>query len=100
MGCSDADSIGHLFYSPSPRSYAVIRLDPVEMVRPFHDAQALLQAQAMRPKSYLIFLHLERALPWPDQPWYRFEIEPVASSLRPEDHTRGITSIRKIPPGE
>ena len=48
------------FYSPSPRSYAVIRLNPVEMVRPFDDPQALLEAQAMQPKSYLIYLRLVR----------------------------------------
>ncbi|KAI0327929.1 hypothetical protein GY45DRAFT_1327001 [Cubamyces sp. BRFM 1775] len=86
-----------IFYSPSPRSYAVIRLNPVEMVRPFDDAQALLQAQAMRPKSYLVYLQLERALPWPDQPWYRFEVEPIATTLRPEDKARGITSDMCIP---
>ena len=54
----DLETTEKIFYSPSPRSYAVIRLNPVEMVRPFDDAQALLEAQAMQPKSYLIFLHL------------------------------------------
>ncbi|KAI0327931.1 hypothetical protein GY45DRAFT_1327002 [Cubamyces sp. BRFM 1775] len=97
MNASDTEVIGKTFYSPSPRSYAVIRLNPEDMVRPFDDAQALLQAQAMRPKSYLIYLHMERALPFPDQPWYRFEIEPVATSLRPEDKALGITSDMCIP---
>ncbi|KAH9889293.1 hypothetical protein C8Q73DRAFT_153661 [Cubamyces lactineus] len=86
-----AQANDNIFYSPSPGSYAVIRLNPVEMVRPFNDTQALLEAQAMRPKSYLILLQLEMALPWPDQPWYRFEVEPVATTLRPEDKARGIT---------
>ena len=54
------EAIGKIFYSPSPRSYAVIRLNTVEMVRPFDDAQALLEAQAMQPKSYLIYLRLVR----------------------------------------
>ena len=39
----------------------------------------------------------ERALPWPDQPWYRFEIEPIATTLRPEDEAQGITSDMCIP---
>ncbi|KAI0664048.1 hypothetical protein C8Q70DRAFT_215498 [Cubamyces menziesii] len=98
MTQSHALQVGkRLFYSPSPRSYAVIRLDPVGMVRPFNDAQALLEAQAMQPKPYLIYLRMERALPWPDQPWYRFEIEPIATTLRPEDEARGITSDMCIP---
>ncbi|KAH9889318.1 hypothetical protein C8Q73DRAFT_736834, partial [Cubamyces lactineus] len=98
MSQSDSPKVRRrVFYSPSPRSYAVIQLDPVEMVRPFNDAQALLEAQAMQPKSYLIYLRLERALPWPDQPWYRFEIEPIATTLRPEDETRCITSDMCIP---
>ncbi|KAI0327912.1 hypothetical protein GY45DRAFT_1355416 [Cubamyces sp. BRFM 1775] len=88
---------GNIFYCPSPGSYAVIRLNPVEMVRPFEDAQALLEAHAMRPKSYLIMLQMELGLPWPDQPWYRFEVEPIATSLRPEDKTRGITPDLCIP---
>ena len=83
------------------------------MVRPLGDAQALLEAQVMQPKPYLIYLHLvrsqrtfrriqltmsiqERALPFPDQPWYRFEVEPIATSLRPEDKPRGITSARDM----
>ncbi|KAI0664049.1 hypothetical protein C8Q70DRAFT_1145708, partial [Cubamyces menziesii] len=92
-----AKTIGRIFYSPSPRSYAVIRLNPEEMVRQFDDAQALREARAMQPKSYLIYLQLERALPWPDQPWYRFEIEPIATTLRPEDEAQGITSDMCIP---
>ncbi|KAI0327932.1 hypothetical protein GY45DRAFT_1307798 [Cubamyces sp. BRFM 1775] len=86
-----------IFYSPSPRSYAVIRLNPIEMVRPFNDTEALLEAQAIQPKSYLIYLRLERALPWPDQPWYRFQVEPIATTLRPEDEARCITSDMCIP---
>ncbi|KAJ8463629.1 hypothetical protein ONZ51_g10134 [Trametes cubensis] len=94
---SQVDNDNNIFYSPSPRSYAIIRLDPLEMVRPFNDAQALLEAQAMQPKSYLIYLRLERALPWPDQPWYRFQVEPIATTLRPEDEARCITSDMCIP---
>ncbi|KAI0327915.1 hypothetical protein GY45DRAFT_1326989 [Cubamyces sp. BRFM 1775] len=91
MECTDILNSSNVYYSPSPGSYAVIRLNPVEMVRPLNDHQALLQAQAMQPKSYLVMLSMEMALPWPDQPWYRFEVEPVATNLRPEDKERGIT---------
>ncbi|KAI0664050.1 hypothetical protein C8Q70DRAFT_1049574 [Cubamyces menziesii] len=87
MEHSYAKAGGNVFYSPSPGSYAVIRLNPVEMVRPLNDARALLGAQAMRPKSYL-----ERSLPWPNHSWYRFEVGPIGASLRPEDEARGITS--------
>ncbi|KAJ8461989.1 hypothetical protein ONZ51_g11188 [Trametes cubensis] len=86
-----------IVYSPTPGSYAVIRLNPVEMVRSFNDSEALNQAQAMQPKSYLVYLHWELALPFPDQPWYKFDIRPIATSLRPEDKARCISSDMCIP---
>ncbi|KAJ8463624.1 hypothetical protein ONZ51_g10139 [Trametes cubensis] len=89
--------VSRIVYSPSPGSYAVIRMNPVEMVRHLDDPQALLEAQAMRPKSYLVYLVYELALPFPDQPWYRFEVQPIATSLRLEDKARGITPDMCIP---
>ena len=56
--------VSRIVYSPSPGSYAVIRMNPVEMVRHLDDPQALLEAQAMRPKSYLVYLVYVR-LPTP-----------------------------------
>ncbi|KAH9889295.1 hypothetical protein C8Q73DRAFT_707024 [Cubamyces lactineus] len=97
MHFSDSQPDRNIVYSPSPGSYAIIRLNPVEMVRRFDDPQALLQAQAMRSKSYLVYLYYELALPFPNQPWYRFEVEPIATSLRPEDTARGITPDMCIP---
>ena len=60
MECTYIPYSSNVYYSPSPGSYAIIRLNPVEMIRPFNDTQALLEAQAMRPKSYLIMLQMVR----------------------------------------
>ncbi|KAI0327914.1 hypothetical protein GY45DRAFT_1073239 [Cubamyces sp. BRFM 1775] len=95
MTGSDASS--QVYYSPSPGAYAVIRLNPVEMVKPFQDPESIAQAQAMETRLYLVYIHWEMALPFPDQPWYRFEILPIAPTLRPEDPPLGITSDMCIP---
>ncbi|KAI0327934.1 hypothetical protein GY45DRAFT_1327006 [Cubamyces sp. BRFM 1775] len=95
MSNSDASSM--VYYSPSPGAYAVIQLNPMEMVTPFQDPDALAQARAMKTKRYLVYLHWEMALPLPDQPWYRFEVLPIAPTLRPEDCALGITSDMCIP---
>ncbi|KAI0327916.1 hypothetical protein GY45DRAFT_1372780 [Cubamyces sp. BRFM 1775] len=97
MAQPDTQNGRKLVFSPTPGSYAVIRLAPVAMVRPFDDSEALLEAQAMQPKSYLVFLTWDLALPFPDQPWYKYEIEPIAPSSRSEDKARGISSDMCIP---
>ncbi|KAI0664046.1 hypothetical protein C8Q70DRAFT_215546 [Cubamyces menziesii] len=94
---ADSDASSMIYYSPSPGAYAVIRLNPVEMVRHLQDQDALAQARAMRTRTYLIYLHREMALPFPDQPWYRFEILPIAPCLRPSDDARGITPDMCVP---
>ncbi|KAJ8463621.1 hypothetical protein ONZ51_g10142 [Trametes cubensis] len=94
MECTDIPYSSNVYYSPSPGSYAVIRLNPVEMIRPFNDPQALLEAQAMRPKSYLIMLQMVR---FQIQSSLVFVVEPIATTLRPEDKAQDITSDLCIP---
>ena len=63
---ADSDASSMIYYSPSPGAYAVIRLNPVEMVRHLQDQEALAQARAMRTKTYLIYLHrVRRSYPPP-----------------------------------
>ena len=44
--------------APSPRYYAVIRMDPVAMVQGLEldDPQMLEEARKMEPKKYLVYL--------------------------------------------
>ncbi|KAI1790325.1 hypothetical protein LXA43DRAFT_510406 [Ganoderma leucocontextum] len=53
---------------PYVRQYAVIQMDPVAMVQDLEDAVVIAEAQAMRPKKYLVFLSVLGAsgdLPFP-----------------------------------
>ncbi|OSC97335.1 hypothetical protein PYCCODRAFT_1355082, partial [Trametes coccinea BRFM310] len=84
-------------FSPSPGAYAVIRLNPLEMVRHLDDAEAIEQAKALTPRFHLVYLSLEMALPFPGRPWYRFEVSPIATKLRQEDTQKGITPAMCIP---
>ncbi|KAI9063911.1 hypothetical protein FKP32DRAFT_1676002 [Trametes sanguinea] len=86
-----------IFFSPSPGTYAVMRLNPVETVRHLDDLIALAEAQGMRVKSHLIMLDMEMALPFPDRPWYRFEVHSIAPCLRDEEPQKGLTSDMCIP---
>ncbi|KAI9067503.1 hypothetical protein FKP32DRAFT_1601142 [Trametes sanguinea] len=52
-----------IVYSPSPGTYVVMRLNPIETVRHLDDPIAYKEAQEMRPKSHLVILELERAPP-------------------------------------
>ncbi|KAI0350643.1 hypothetical protein OH77DRAFT_1412785 [Trametes cingulata] len=81
------------FFSPSPGTYAVVRMDPVAMVEELgiDDVEAVAAARAMQPKSYLIYLDFDLELPFPNKPWYRYQVRPVAPSLRAEDLDEGIT---------
>ncbi|KAI9063910.1 hypothetical protein FKP32DRAFT_1570974, partial [Trametes sanguinea] len=85
-------------FSPSPGTYVVLRLNPMEMVRQFDgDPVALAEAQAMRIKSHLVVLEMELALPIPNRPWYRFDVRSIAPCLRAEEPQKGLTSDMCIP---
>lgn len=47
-----------LFFSPNTPCYAVMRMDPVAMVRKLDDTEAMNAARAMTPQSYVVFLSL------------------------------------------
>ncbi|OJT08376.1 hypothetical protein TRAPUB_715 [Trametes pubescens] len=102
-----------LFFSPNAPCYAVIRMDPVAMVKKLDDPEALKAARAMAPQSYVVYLthvirqltssHVlyfvlikaclqEPELPFPNKPWYRYELNVIAPSLCEEDAARGITA--------
>ncbi|KAI0350620.1 hypothetical protein OH77DRAFT_1430797 [Trametes cingulata] len=84
-------------FCPLPRRFAVIQMDPVGMVKHFDDPIALAAAQAMRPKKYLVYLRLPLELSTPTKPWFRYEVYPIATIVRPEDNDEGITSDMVIP---
>lgn len=50
----------NVWYSPSPGTYFVLRINAVEMVRHLEDDDALEAARLMKTKSYLICLNLVR----------------------------------------
>ncbi|KAI0669552.1 hypothetical protein C8Q78DRAFT_1193021 [Trametes maxima] len=84
-------------FCPLPRRFAVVQMDPTGMVRHFDDPIASAAAQAMRPKKYLVYLQLLLDIPTPTKPWFRFEVCPIGTTLRPEDEEHGITSDMVIP---
>ncbi|KAI9067486.1 hypothetical protein FKP32DRAFT_1563702 [Trametes sanguinea] len=84
-------------FCPLSRQYAVIQMDPVGMVKHFDDPIALAAAQAMRPKKYLVYLDHAIDLPSLTNPWFRYKVSPIATTLRPEDSEAGITSDMVIP---
>ncbi|OJT06559.1 hypothetical protein TRAPUB_2636 [Trametes pubescens] len=92
-----ASDDSHVWFSPSPGTYAVIRIDAVEMVKPLKDDEALQAAKLMQTKSYLVWLHCELDLPFPDKPWYRFDVLPIGPHLPPANATKGLTSDMCIP---
>ncbi|KAI0774873.1 hypothetical protein BD413DRAFT_307504 [Trametes elegans] len=83
--------------SPPPHSYAVIQMDPVGMVQHLEDPVATAAAAAMRPKKYLVYLELGLDLPSPTDPWFRYLIDPIGTTLRPPDPEEGITPEMVIP---
>ncbi|KAJ3000244.1 hypothetical protein NUW54_g3843 [Trametes sanguinea] len=86
-----------IVYSPSPGTYVVMRLNPVETVRHLDDPIAYKEAQEMGPKSHLVILELERALPFPNRPWYRFDVHSIAPCVRDAEPQKGLTSDMCIP---
>ncbi|KAI0774878.1 hypothetical protein BD413DRAFT_307579 [Trametes elegans] len=83
--------------SPASLQYAVIRINPEAMVEHFGDSGATTRARALHAQKYLVYLDLELDLPFPTSEWFRFRSSPIASSLRPEDAERGITSDMVVP---
>ncbi|KAI0774868.1 hypothetical protein BD413DRAFT_472563 [Trametes elegans] len=84
-------------FCPLPCYYAVIQMDPVGMVKHYQDPIALAAAQAMRPKKYLVYLNMGLDLPTPTNPWFHFDILPIATTLRAEDPEHGITPDMVLP---
>ncbi|KAI0629520.1 hypothetical protein C8Q77DRAFT_1042720, partial [Trametes polyzona] len=84
-------------FSSEPGWYAVIRMDPVTMVKHLDDPQALYAAEAMQPKSYLVYLEDELVFPFPNKPWYRYRISVIGQSLRDPDEEKGFTADMCVP---
>ncbi|TFK84700.1 hypothetical protein K466DRAFT_526956, partial [Polyporus arcularius HHB13444] len=80
-----------------PNQFAVLRIDPVAMVEPLRDPQALAEARAMKPKKYLMYLSMPMDLPSPASSWCRYGTDPVASTLRPADPRQGIAPDMVMP---
>lgn len=106
-----------VFFSPNPGTYAVIRMNPVAMVKDLNDPEALSAAEAIQPKAYVVYLKnvrdfreissntnlvmlrltQELEIPFPNKPWYRYKICPIAPSLRAEDKDEGYAADMCIP---
>ena len=41
---------------PRPHRFAVVQMDPIAMVKHLNDPDALVAAQQIRPKKYLVYL--------------------------------------------
>ncbi|KAJ2994798.1 hypothetical protein NUW54_g7490 [Trametes sanguinea] len=86
-----------LLFCPLPGRYVAVRLDPVAMVKHLRDPVALREAQAMRPKTYLMYIETDLELPYPGRPWYKFSMSPIGTTLRFEDKEHGFTKRMCIP---
>ncbi|EIW54184.1 uncharacterized protein TRAVEDRAFT_77773, partial [Trametes versicolor FP-101664 SS1] len=85
-------------FSPNTGTYAVIRLNPVAMVEDLNDPEALVAAEALQTKRYLVYLeYVSLELPFPNRPWYRYTVCPIAPSLRAEDKAEGYTPDMCVP---
>ncbi|EIW54313.1 uncharacterized protein TRAVEDRAFT_76241, partial [Trametes versicolor FP-101664 SS1] len=84
-------------FSPSPGAYAVIRLNPIEMVQHLDDNDALQAAMAMQTKTYLVCLDIVSSNPTHHKPWYRFEARPIGPHLPPAKEEEGYTPDMYIP---
>lgn len=49
-----------MYFSPNPRTYAVIRLNPVAMVEHLDDPEALSAAEALQTKAYIVYIRCVR----------------------------------------
>ncbi|KAI0365073.1 hypothetical protein BV20DRAFT_955066, partial [Pilatotrama ljubarskyi] len=84
-------------YSPMPYRYGVIRLDSVWSVKHLDDPVAIRQAEILQNKRYLVYLEHQQGLPFPDMLWYRFTVNPIATTLRAENIKDAITPEMCIP---
>ncbi|OJT08394.1 hypothetical protein TRAPUB_733 [Trametes pubescens] len=67
------------------------------MVEGANDSEALSAAEVMQTKAYLVYLQMELEIPFPDKPWYRYRVSPIAPSLRAEDKDRGYAPDMCVP---
>ncbi|KAI0774890.1 hypothetical protein BD413DRAFT_472360 [Trametes elegans] len=87
-----------LRFSPTPGTYVAVRLNPVEMVQHLSkDIDALRAAESIYPKVYIVYLEQELDFPWPNKPWYRFNVSPIGPHPPPPDPVRGYTSDTCVP---
>ncbi|KAI0664030.1 hypothetical protein C8Q70DRAFT_905978 [Cubamyces menziesii] len=84
-------------FCPGVFYYAVIRMDPVAMVEHFNDPIATAEARALETKKYLVYLQSCLDIPFPTNLWYRYDVSPIATTLRAEEPSNGITSDMVIP---
>ncbi|OJT03469.1 hypothetical protein TRAPUB_5888 [Trametes pubescens] len=75
---------------PGYMQYAVIRIDPVAMVKHFNDPCAEADAAKLLTKKYLVYLDSAYDLPVPGSEWFFFAVNPISTTLPPNDPARGI----------
>ncbi|RPD56377.1 hypothetical protein L226DRAFT_615494 [Lentinus tigrinus ALCF2SS1-7] len=84
-------------FAPRTHTFSVVRLDPVAMVQHLGDQEALRAAEASSPQSYVVFVDLDSALPFPGKPWYGFTVYLVGPCLRPPEEDSCVTPEMCIP---
>ncbi|KAL1937877.1 hypothetical protein VTO73DRAFT_12770 [Trametes versicolor] len=67
------------------------------MVQDLNDPEALSAAEALQSKAYLIYIDYELELPFPNKPWYRYDVSAIAPSLRAEDADEGYAADMCVP---
>nr|VWP01481.1 Cell cycle regulatory protein [Ganoderma boninense] len=83
-------------FIPALGVYAAIRMDPAAMVAHL-DAQAIEEAQKIRPKTYLVLTEFGLSLPFPGWDWYAYNVRPVGPSIRVVYDKRGYESDMCVP---
>ncbi|KAH9851159.1 hypothetical protein C2E23DRAFT_261375 [Lenzites betulinus] len=79
------------YFCPMPCRYGTIRIDPVASAQHLNDPIAEKEAQGLRTQTYICYLELERQLPFPDEPWYRFAVALVGPRIRPANRKQALT---------
>ncbi|KAI1786332.1 hypothetical protein LXA43DRAFT_59437 [Ganoderma leucocontextum] len=84
---------------PSGFAYAVIKMDPLAMVKDLglDDLDTLAAAAAMKPKKYLVYLEYPLDLPSPKSRWCRYSMSPISSTLRAEDRKNRLLPDMVVP---
>ncbi len=59
---SDSERANTIFFSPNSSTYAVIRMNPIAMVKDLNDPEALSAAEALPTKAYLIYIDCVRVI--------------------------------------